>query len=270
MPIQLAGKTAIVTGAAQGVGLATARALVAAGAYVVMADEDEARLEAEAARIAPADGPLRTFPGDLCQKLTCTNLLALTADAFGPVDILVNAARQIAVTDPLSADDTSLDTMLKENLLAGWRLSQAVARRMIRDAAERPPTDQGGLGAIVNLSSISARRAHPRLLAWSVASAAVDQMTRAMAVALAPHRIRVNGVAHGSVIGEGINTLTGEDDDARDEMEANTPLARSAHPGEVAEAVLFLASDAAAYVTGQIITVDGGRTLIDPAAMALT
>lgn len=269
MPIQLAGKTAIVTGAASGVGLATARALVAAGARVVMADEDEARLEAEAARIATADGPLRTFPGDLCQKLTCTNLLALTADAFGPVDILVNAARDVVMTDPLSPDDTSLDLMLKQNLMAGWRLSQAVARRMIRDAAGRAPTDQRGLGAIVNLSSISARRAHPRFLAWSVASAAVDQMTRAMAVALAPHRIRVNGVAHGSVIGDEADALA-EEAGARDEAEAHTPLARSAHPGEVAEAVVFLASDAAAYVTGQILTVDGGRTLIDPAALSLS
>lgn len=267
MSFSIAGKTAIVTGAAHGVGLAVARAFAAGGARVVMADLDEAALERHAGDLGGEDGPVRIFAGDLREKLTVTNLLALTYDAFGGIDILVNAARQVQATDPLSPEDRSLDDLLHQNVVATYRLCQAVARKMIR--LREADEGAGCIGSIVNLSSIAARRTHPDLLAYSVSAAAVDQMTRSLAVALAARRIRVNGVAHGSVLSSGLALLIRDDEEARDEIVTHTPLARIASPAEVADAVQYLASDAAGFVTGQIVTVDGGRTLIDPAAVGV-
>ena len=120
----------------------------------------------------------------------------------------------------------------------------------------------------MNISSIAARRTHPDLLAYSISCAALDQMTRSLAVALAPKRIRVNAVAFGSVMSESLKGSLKDDEETRDAIIENTPLQRIASPGEVSDAVQYLASDAAGFVTGQIITVDGGRTLIDPAAVS--
>ncbi|MCC7322052.1 MAG: SDR family oxidoreductase [Rubellimicrobium sp.] len=265
MDFDISGKTAIVTGAAHGVGLAVARSFVAAGARVVMADIDEEALTLEAAEWLGRDGPVRIFAGDLCDKLTVTNLLALAQDAFGGIDILVNAARQVAPTDPLAPEDRSLEDLVGRNLFTTYRLCQAVARRMIR--LRGGDGGSGAIGAIVNITSIAATRAHPDLLAYSVSAAAVEQMTRSLAVALAPQRVRVNGVALGSVLSTGLALLVRDDAAARREIEAHTPLGRIADPAEAAKTVHFLASDAAGFVTGQIVTVDGGRTLIDPAAV---
>jgi len=116
---------------------------------------------------------------------------------------------------------------------------------------------------VVNLSSIAARRTHPELLAYSVSCAALDQMTRSMAVALAPKRIRVNAVAFGSVMSASLKDALKEDESRRDEIISHTPLGRIARAGEVAEAAQFLASEGSGFMTGQIVTVDGGRTLVD-------
>jgi len=136
---------------------------------------------------------------------------------------------------------------------------------MIRQASEDGQVE-GVIGSIVNLSSIAARRTHPDLLALSVSSAALDQMTRSLAVAMAPKRIRVNAVAFGSVMSASLRTELKENEGYRQEIIDHTPMGRIASPSEVAEAVQFLASDGAGFLTGQILTVDGGRTLLDPAA----
>jgi 7-alpha-hydroxysteroid dehydrogenase len=157
--------------------------------------------------------------------------------------------------------------MLRQNVMAGLKLSQTVARRMVAQA-EREMAEggerSGGIGAIVNLSNIAGQRTRPELLAYSVAMAALDQMTRSLAVAYAPHRIRVNAVAFGSVMSMSLQNDLREHADWRAQIVAATPLGRIAPANELAEAVQFLASDAAGFVTGQILTVDGGRTLIDP------
>lgn len=268
MSFSIAGKTAIVTGAANGVGLAIARQFVDQGANVMFADMDEATLDKEVGEQAAEEGQLRVFAGDLRKKLTIANLLSATVDAFDRVDILVNAARQVMQTDALDPDDSSMDELLQQNLLSALRLSQATARRMIKQATEDDAEAGRPAGSIVNLSSIAARRTHPNLLAYSVSNAALDQMTRSLAVALADKRIRVNAVAFGSVMSASLKGSLKSDDDLRDAIVDNTPLHRIASPGEVSDAVQYLASDAAGFVTGQIITVDGGRTLIDPAAVS--
>ncbi|ETW11352.1 short-chain dehydrogenase/reductase SDR [Roseivivax marinus] len=261
MSFTIEGKTAIVTGAANGVGLAIGRHFAAKGANVMFADIDEARLAKEVGDSDDERGQTRYFAGDLRERLTIANLLSATLDAYDRVDILVNASRQMVPSDPLDIDDDSVATLLDQNLTTAMRLSQMVARRMIKQS-EGQDTPQAG--AIVNLSSIAARRTHPSLLGYSVSCAALDQMTRSMAVALAPHKIRVNAVAFGSVMSASLKDTLKEHREYRGDIEEHTPLGRIAAPEELTEAVQFLVSDAARFVTGQIMTLDGGRTLLDP------
>jgi 7-alpha-hydroxysteroid dehydrogenase len=262
MSFSIEGKTAIVTGAANGVGLAIARHFANQGANVMFADMDEAGLENELG-ILPEDGAIRSFAGDLRERLSIANLLSATLDAFDRVDILVNGSRQIIPSDPLNLDDDSISVMLEQNMITALRLSQLVAKRMIKQA---DPDSDRQAGAIVNLSSIAARRTHPDLMAYSVSTAALDQMTRSMAVALAPKRIRVNAVAFGSVMSESLKGALKKNRSFREDIEDHTPLGRIAAPRELADAVQYLASEGAGFITGQIMTVDGGRTLLDPVA----
>ncbi|MEM8730874.1 MAG: SDR family oxidoreductase [Pseudomonadota bacterium] len=262
MSFSISGKTAIVTGAANGIGLAIGRLFVEKGANVMFADMDEKRLKDELGKADEAEN-LRYFAGDLRERLTIANLLSATIDAFDDVDILVNGARQVVPSDPLDPDDDSVMALLNQNLMPSLRLSQVVANRMIKQS---DPEDERPAGSIINLSSIAARRTHPDLMAYSVASAALDQMTRSLGVALAPSRIRVNAVAFGSVMSASLKSTLKDNREYRRDIEDHTPLSRIAAPTELAEAVQFLASDAAGFMTGQILTVDGGRTLLDPVA----
>ncbi|QQA42486.1 SDR family NAD(P)-dependent oxidoreductase [Pelagovum pacificum] len=261
MSFSISGKTAIVTGAANGVGLAIGRHFLREGANVVFADMDEQALEHEMGERAAEEEAVRIFSGDLREKLTIANLLSLTVDAFEKVDILVNASRQMLTGNPLDSEKDGVEALLQQNLMTSLRLSQATAKRMIKQS---DPDGEGPVGSIINLSSIAARRTHPELMAYSVSTAALDQMTRSLAVALAPKRIRVNAVAFGSVMSASLKGALKENSDFREEIVDHTPLNRIAAPSEVSDAVQYLASDASSFVTGQIITVDGGRTLIDP------
>ena len=266
MSFSVAGKTAIVTGAANGVGLAIARHLADAGANVMFADKDETRLRDEVGEVTDETSNIRYFAGDLREKLTIANLLSATLDAFDQVNILVNAARQVTTTSPLDPDYESMTVMLDQNLLSSLKLSQLVARRMIKQGkgSEKPC-----LGTIVNLSSIAAQRTQTELMAFSISCAALDQMTRSLAVSLAPERVRVNAVAFGSVMSASLQDHLKQHPDQREAILAATPQARIAGPTEVAEAVQFLASDSSAFVTGEILTVDGGRSLIDAVSTSL-
>ena len=266
MSFSVAGKTAIVTGAANGVGLAIARHLADAGANVMFADKDETRLRDEVGEVTDETSNIRYFAGDLREKLTIANLLSATLDAFDQVNILVNAARQVTTTSPLDPDDESMAVMLDQNLLSSLKLSQLVARRMIKQGKG---SEKLCIGTIVNLSSIAAQRTQSELMAFSVSCAALDQMTRSLAVSLAPERVRVNAVAFGSVMSASLQDHLKQHPDQREAILAATPQARIAGPTEVAEAVQFLASDSSAFVTGEILTVDGGRSLIDAVSTSL-
>ncbi len=264
MSFSITGKTAIITGAANGVGLAIARHFADHGANVMFADMDEKQLSKELSDV-PEDGNVRYFAGDLREKLTIANLLSATIDAFDSIDILINCCRQVKVTDPLDSEDDTVEELLQQNLMISLRLSQMVAKRMIKQSADE---DEGCAGTIVNLSSIAARRSHPELLGYSVSTAALDQMTRSLAVALAPHRIRVNAVSFGSVMSASLQSALKDDANCRQDIEDHTPLGRIASGWEIAEAAQFLACDASAFMTGQIVTLDGGRSLLDSVATA--
>ncbi|MBL4926754.1 SDR family NAD(P)-dependent oxidoreductase [Fuscibacter oryzae] len=260
MSFSIDGKTAIVTGSANGIGLAIARHFLDRGARVMFADMDEERLEAEIGAEARSEGAVRLFAGDLRDKLTIANLLSATIDAFDRVDILVNASRKVVFANPLKPGEDCVDEMIQQNLMTGLRLSQMTAKRMIAQAPEDGPA-----GAIINLSSIAARRTQANMMGYSIACAAVEQMTRSLAMALAPHRIRVNAVSVGSVMSASLQTALKEDPAWRETIIAATPLGRIAPASEVVETVQYLASDAASFVTGQVISVDGGRGVIDAA-----
>ncbi len=262
MSFSITGKTAIVTGGANGIGLAIGRHFADKGANVMFADMDEKQLVKQLGKNEEGSNQ-RYFAGDLREKLTLANLLSATIDAFDQVDILVNASRQVMVSDPLNPDDDAVESLLRQNLITALRTSQLVAKRMIKQAEG---SESGVAGTIVNLSSIAARRAHPDLLGFSISSAALEQMTRSLAVALAPHRIRVNAVAFGSVMSASLQDTLREHRDYRSDIEEHTPLGRIASATELAEAVQYLACDGSGFITGQIMTVDGGRSLLDPVA----
>ena len=274
MSFSIQGKTAVVTGAANGVGLAVARHFVERGANVMFADMDESRLEAELGSERGDDQSTAAyFAGDLREKLTVANLLSATLDRFERVDILVNASRQMIAADPLNADDDAVTTLMNQNVMTSLRLTQVFAKRMIKQA-EAADEDEASRGSIINLSSIAARRTQPHLLAYSVSSAALDQLTRSMAVALAPHRIRVNAIALGSVMSASLQDALQAHEEFRDEIIECTPLSRIASASELAEVAQFLAARQFAtaitplsdqYAAVQILTVDGGRTLLDAA-----
>lgn len=265
MSFSVTGKTAVVTGAANGVGLAIARHFAERGANVMFADMDEQRLSEEIGDLKDDENSkVACFAGDLRQKLTVANLLSATIDRFEKVDILVNASRQMVAADPLHDEEDALSTLINQNLLTSYRVSQVFAKRMIKQA-EKSEDQDAPVGSIINLSSIAARRTQPELLAYSVSSAALDQMTRSLAVALAPHRIRVNAIALGSVMSASLQGALQDHDELREEILECTPLKRIASASELAEVAQFLAADGSSFMTGQILTVDGGRTLLDAA-----
>lgn len=262
MSLSIQGKTAIVTGAGRGVGLAIAKQFVEHGANVMFADSNESALESQMWNYDTENGAVRYFSGDMAERLAMANLLSATIDAFDRVDILVNAHRLVKPSDPLDTDPGVLEEMLRQNAISVLRLSQLVAKRMIKQAEDE--TGKTQTGAIVNISTLAATRPVPAMLAYSIACAAQEQATRGLALALAPHRIRVNGVSFSSVMSHELQCALKEDGELRDNIVAKTPLGRIASAEEVADTAIFLASEGARFVTGQIVTVDGGRCLTDP------
>ncbi len=262
MTISLHGKSAIVTGAANGVGLAIARAFVSAGANVVLSDMDEENLIQETNILSEKnEGKVLAFCGDLREKLTINNLLAATMDTFGSVDILINASRQVLTSDPLNPKDDTFNELIHQNVIVNFRLSQAVARKMVAQTKHR---ESGQIiGTIVNLTSIASIRTQPDILSYSVSSAGLDQLTRSMAVALAPKGIRVNAVSLGSVMSASLRNMMRENLDLNDQVIEATPLGKIGEASEAAKAVLFLASNLSDFITGQVLVIDGGRSLID-------
>lgn len=266
MESSVSGKTVIVTGAANGVGLAIARRFVELGANVVLADKDEDRLNSEVDALQNSLGKAIAYHGNLREKLTVNNLLAATLDAFDEINILINASRQILTCDPLKDDDDVFDQMMMQNVSVNLRLTQAVAKRMIAQSKDRKADEI--IGSIVNLSSIASTRTLPNLLAYSVSTAALDQLTRSLAVTFASHGIRVNGIAMGSLMSASLRETLKENEGLHEIIEEATPLGHIGEADEAADAAVFLASSKANFITGQILTVDGGRSLVDTVKIA--
>ena len=254
----LDNRVAIVTGAAKGVGLAIAGRFHEEGASVMLADADEEKVLAEARELDPEGERAAGFRCDPVKRLDINNLMAATLDAFDRADILVNAVSVEASGEPLDLDETAFDKALDVNVKSAFLLTQLFARHVIKRMEER---DDGPLPtSIVNVSALSGERSRPDRFLLSLSMAALDQLTRGFAVSLAGWGIRVNGIAPGSVVGRFIGK---GDAEVRKSLVARTPMGRLGETSEVAGAAVMLASDHASYVTGQILTVDGGRSIYE-------
>jgi NAD(P)-dependent dehydrogenase (short-subunit alcohol dehydrogenase family) len=252
----LENKVAIVTGGARGIGRAIVERFLAEGARVVIADVDGDR-GSQAVTDLGGLGPVRYIECDVGERLDVRNLLAAAVDAFGDVGVLVNNAAILAGGEFLDLDEADFDRVIRTNLKGAFLCGQAVARHMVeRIAAGAKP------GAIVNLSSVNAVFALPNQVPYSVSKGGISSLTKVMALALAPHGIRVNAIGPGSIMTEMLGTVMA-DDAARKRILSRTPLGRIGDPQEIAAIAAFLASDQASYITGQTIYADGGRLALN-------
>ncbi len=251
--MSLKDKVAIVTGAARGIGLACARRLAEDGATVVIADIDAEAGAVAAEDLAQAGHAVSYAECDVGEKLALLNLVAETVSGHERIDILVNNAAVLDSAPFLDLEEEEFDRVLRVNLRGPLLLSQAVARRMVAQV------EAGGApGSIINMSSVNAVFALPDHVGYSVAKGGLTQLTRAMALALAPHGIRVNAIGPGSIRTPMLEQVA-TDEAAAHRILSRTPIGRFGEPEEVAAIAAFLASDAASYVTGTTIFADGGR-----------
>jgi glucose 1-dehydrogenase len=248
----LDGKTAIITGAAAGIGYAIAERFVRDGARLVIADVDAVKGE-QAEKDLGRLGDVRFVRTDVSRRLDAHNLVAAALDAFGEIDILVNNAGIVHSADFLDLREEDFDRVLGVNLKGSFLVGQAVARVMV----DRVKAG-GAPGSIVNMSSINAVFAIANQVPYSISKGGVGQLTKVMALALAPYGIRVNAIGPGSIMTEMLASVN-SDPAARARVLSRTPLGRVGEPSEIASIAAFLASDGASYITGQTIYADGGR-----------
>ncbi len=248
----LDGKTAIVTGGAGGIGRAIAERYLREGANVMIVDMDVAA-GAETVAALGKLGKIRFHKANIAERLDVHNMLAATLEQFGDVDILVNNAGVNHRADILDLKEADFERVLKVNLVGPFLAAQSVARYMVDKIGKG-----GSRGAIINMSSVQAIITMADQLAYAASKGGVDQLTKSIALALAPYGIRVNAIGPGSIMTDMLSKAV-DADDARDLLLSRTPLGRIGEPKEIASIAVFLASDDASYITGQTIYADGGR-----------
>ena len=263
-----AGRVVIITGGAQGIGEACARRFASEGAHVMLADIDDTRGNALAADL----GALYVHC-DVGDKRQVDAAVAATVQAHGRIDVLVNNAGIFHAADFLEVTEEDFDAVLRVNLKGAFLMGQAVARVMAAaadssDSGDRTSRGSGlgnrtSRGSIVNMSSVNGVPAIPTIASYNVSKGGINQLTRVMALALAPHNIRVNAVAPGTIATELAAKAVLTSDEAKAKIMSRTPMKRLGEPSEIADVVAWLASDAASYVTGEIVVVDGGRMTLN-------
>jgi NAD(P)-dependent dehydrogenase (short-subunit alcohol dehydrogenase family) len=248
---EFAGKVAIVTGGGTGVGFAVSRAFAGEGAHVTIAGRRQALLTHAAALIEEQNGaPVLTIPADMANPDDCERIIAAAVERFGSVDILVNNAALFALAPLIDADASEATRFLATNVAGPLHCARVFAKWAF---------EHGRGGMIVNISSIAGARPAPGCGLYSASKAALDSLTRSMALEWAPKGLRVNAVAPGHVATEGVieDFRAGRLDEAA--MIKSIPAGRIADVDDIADAVLFLCSDRARHIMGQVLTVDGGE-----------
>ena len=242
-------KVAVVTGASQGIGAACVERLARDGAAVALWDVDDARGEALATSLVSRGQRAIYLHCNVARKAEVDAALGATLGAFGRVDALVNNAGIFKAADFLDITEADWDAVIDVNLKGAFLVAQAVARVMVAQ----------GVGAIVHMSSVNALMAIPNIASYNVSKGGINQLTRVMALALADHGIRVNAVGPGTIATELAQKAVLGSDAARARIISRTPMKRLGEPSEIADVTAFLLSDAASYMTGQIVYADGGR-----------
>jgi NAD(P)-dependent dehydrogenase (short-subunit alcohol dehydrogenase family) len=251
---RLAGKTAIVTGAANGIGLACARRLAADGAAIVLADVNAEAGEAAAKAIRDQGGRAIFVETDVAQRPALAALVDRAVSEFGRLDVMLNNAGVALSAPVLEMSDELFDKVLSINLRSAFIGTQLAARKMIEAKSG---------GVIINMSSVNALLAIPGLAAYACTKGALNQLTKVAAIELAPHNIRVVAIGPGTILTDLARKAVLSDEAAKKRILARTPIGRAGEPEEVASVASFLASDDASYITGQTIYPDGGRLALN-------
>lgn len=246
----LEGRVALVTGASQGLGRRFALTLAKAGATLALAARGADRLAAVAAEARALGGRVETFAVDVRDKARVDETAAAVAGSLGPIRVLVNNSGIAVTRRLLEVTEQDWRDVVDTNLTGAWFVGQAVARHM---------AEHGQGGSIVNVSSLLGHRTTPGVIGYNAAKAGLDHITRQMAADLARHRVRVNALAPGYIETE-MNRDYFRSDQGK-ALIARIPERRLGQEGDLDGPLLFLASDASRYVTGQVLGVDGGHSV---------
>ncbi len=248
--LQLRERPTLVVGAG-GLGGAGVQALALAGARVLLADVDAEALEAVRLRVKEAGAEIHTIQADLRTASACRTLVADAVSLLGGLDVFLHAVGRNVRKPVVELDDDDWETVVNLNLSTAYWTGQAVGKAMVAQ----------GYGRMVFCSSVSGLLAHANHAPYAATKGGLNQLLRVMAREWAPHGVTVNGVAPG-YIETGLTRAYLDKDGNREKLESLVPAGRLGRPAEVADAITFLASDRAAFVTGQVLYIDGGRTLV--------
>jgi NAD(P)-dependent dehydrogenase (short-subunit alcohol dehydrogenase family) len=249
----LQGRVVIITGASQGIGAACARRVVQDGAAVALWDLADEAGTALAAEINAAGGQAIYLHCNVARKAEVEAALAATLARFGHVDGLVNNAGIFKAAPFLEVSEEDWDAVIAVNLKGSFLVGQAVAREMVKRQR----------GAIVNMSSVNGTLAIPSIASYNASKGAINQLTRVMALSLADQGVRVNAVAPGTIATELARSAVLTSEEAKARIMSRTPMKRLGEPEEIADVAAYLLSDAASYVTGEIVVADGGRMTLN-------
>jgi len=249
--MEFEGKVAVVTGASSGIGRAAALEFASRGASVLAVGRDQASLGEVVELMTGGRGV--AFARDLTERGSADAVIEQAVGSFGQVDVLVNAAGIIAMGSVDQTDDALWDRVMELNVNAAFRLMRAAI-----------PHLKPRRGSVVNVSSVNGRRVFPGLAAYNVSKAALDQLTRCAAIELAPAGVRVNAVNPGVTI-TNLHRRSGMGEQQYsaflERSKETHPIGRPGQPDDVAQTIVFLASERAAMITGETIAIDGGRHL---------
>lgn len=261
--MKLLDRIAIVTGAAQGIGAACAKAFAAEGAKVVVSDVNEVGGTALVKDIAAAGATALFRSADVGERADVERLVQFAVDHYGRLDVLVNNAGIVHAADFLDLTEEDFDRVLRVNLKGAFLCGQAAARRMAAQPPRAGAPAGSERGVVINMSSANAVVAIANQVPYTVSKGGVNQLTKVMAIALAPKGIRVMGIGPGSIATELLKTAVLTNEAARTRILSRTPLGRLGEPEEVARIAVFLASDDASYLTGSTVYPDGGRLALN-------